>query len=170
MSSFLNVVAPLPPTASTMLPGTQYILLRNVSSNPFHPTTSSASDGHFLPLESGCDHFVTLLDLQYGRKAEYRSTSAIIEYMAWEGYGSVRDALSVCVGGVMNRLRVGARVAARGTKTARVGVEIRRAFIVAVVGYVYAIVSLNRRADTWQLCRNGFLISWISVYGASSSL
>jgi hypothetical protein len=57
-----------------------------------------------LPLLSGCDHFVTLLDLQYGRNAEYPSTSAIIEYIAGEGYGSVREALSVCIGGVMKRL------------------------------------------------------------------
>jgi hypothetical protein len=47
---------------------------------------------------------VTLLDLQYGRNAEYPSTSAIIEYIAGEGYGSVREALSVCIGGVMKRL------------------------------------------------------------------
>lgn len=100
-----------------------------------------------MPLGSGCDHFVTLLDLQYGRKAEYRSTSAIIEYIAGEGYGSVRDALSVWVGGVMNRRLVGGRVAAQGTKMARVGGEIRRAFMAAVVGCKYAIVSLNEWRD-----------------------
>lgn len=47
----------------------------------------------------------------------------------------------------MNCRLVGGRVAARGTKMARVGGEIRRAFMAAVVGCKYAIVSLNEWRD-----------------------
>lgn len=103
---------------------------------------------------------MTLLDSQYGRNVEYRSTSAIIEYIAEEGYGRVRDALSVCVGGVMKRRLVEGRFEARGTKMARGG-EIRRAFMLAlaVVDFMYAIVSVSE----WQLCELGSSTSWASA-------
>lgn len=57
-------VAASPPSASTIVPGTQRSLEVKVSSTPAQPTVRFASAGHFFPVESGADHFVTTEEVQ----------------------------------------------------------------------------------------------------------